>query len=79
MLPRRRFRGSTFKQEKIDFSLYELSKLWAQRVRYETISGDMYMLDMALHRATASKGQWIEKKSYIRLLELRVRAELKIG
>ena len=37
------------------------------------------MLDMALHRATASKGQWIEEKSYIRLLELRVRVELKIG
>ncbi len=65
--------------ETYDLSLYELSKLWALRVRHEGISGDMYMLDMALHRATASKGQWIEEKSYIRLLELRVRVELKIG
>lgn len=65
--------------ESYNLSLYELSKLWAQRVRYETISGNMYMLDMALHRAAASKGKWIEKKSYIRLLELRVQVELKIG
>lgn len=65
--------------ESYNLSLYELSKLWAQRVRYESISGDMYMLDMALHRATALKGRWIEKKSYIRLLELRVQAELKLG
>ena len=42
--------------ETYDLSLYELSKLWALRVRHEGISGDMYMLDMELHRATASKG-----------------------
>ena len=65
--------------ESYNLSLYELSKLWAQRVRHESLSGDMSMLDMALHRATASKGQWIEKEGYIRLLELRVRVELKIG
>lgn len=65
--------------ESYNLSLYELSKLWAQRVRYESISGDMYMLDMALHRAAALRGRWIEKKSYIRLLELRVKVELEIG
>lgn len=65
--------------ETYDLSLYELSKLWAQRVRYEGIDGDMYKLDMALHRATASKGQWIDKASYIQLLKLRVQVELKIG
>lgn len=65
--------------ESYDLSLYELSKLWEQRVRYESMSGDMYKVDMALHRATASKGEWIDKASYVRLLNLRVQVELKIG
>lgn len=62
-----------------DLSLYELAKLWAQRVRYEGMSGDIYKLDMALHRATASEGEWIDEKSYIRLLRLRVLVEVQIG
>lgn len=65
--------------ETFDLSLYELSKLWSQRVRYEGKRGDMLRLDMALHRATASKGQWIDKESYVRLLKLRVQVELQIG
>lgn len=65
--------------ESHNLSLYELSKLWEQRVRYESISGNMYMLNKAIHRATALKGKWIEKKSYIHLLELRVQVELEIG
>ncbi|MGB5492487.1 MAG: energy transducer TonB [Woeseiaceae bacterium] len=62
-----------------ELSLYELSKLWAQRVRYEGKRGDMHKLDMALHRATASKGEWIDKKSYVRLLKLRTQVEIGIG
>ena len=62
-----------------DLSLYELSKLWAQRVRYEGLRGDMRGMDEALHRATASKGQWIERDEYIRLLKLRVQVEISIG
>lgn len=62
-----------------ELSLYELSKLWAQRVRYEGKKGDMHKLDLALHRATASKGQWIDEDSYVRLLKLRAQVELQIG
>lgn len=64
-----------------DLSLYELSKLWALRVRYEGAGGDtdMYKLDRALHRATASKGEWIDKASYVRLLKLRVQIEMVLG
>lgn len=65
--------------ETYELSLYELSKLWAQRVRYEGKIGNMHGLDMALHRATASKGEWIDKDSYVRLLKLRVQVELQIG
>lgn len=61
-----------------NLSLYELAKLWAQRVRYEAVHGDMYKLHMALTRATASNGQWIEKKSYVQLLALRIRVEAKL-
>jgi hypothetical protein len=60
-------------------SLYELSKLWGLRVLHEAVSGDLYKLDMALHRACASKGRWIDKASYIRLLQIRVQVELKMG
>ena len=65
--------------ETYDLSLYELSKLWAQRVRYEVAVGDKYKLDMALHRATASSGAWIDQESYVQLLSLRVIVELQIG
>ena len=64
---------------RFDLSLYELAKLWAQRVRYEAAVGDTYKLHMALSRATASDGKWIDSKSYIRLLEARTRVELKLG
>lgn len=62
-----------------DLSLYEVSKLWALRVRFEVLAGDLQKLDLALHRATASDGQWIDKKSYIELLVLRVKVEATIG
>jgi tetratricopeptide (TPR) repeat protein len=62
-----------------DLSLYEMSKLWAQRVRIESLKGDLQELDVALHRATASDGQWIDKRSYIELLMLRVQVEALIG
>ncbi len=62
-----------------DLNMYELAKLWAQRVRYEATVGDLYKLDMALHRATASHGEWIDKRSYIRLLTFRTQVELQIG
>ncbi|MCH9696177.1 MAG: energy transducer TonB [Gammaproteobacteria bacterium] len=62
-----------------DLSLYELGKLWGQRVIYETKSGDLYNLDMALHRATASKGEWIDRKSYVQLLQLRIKTEVQLG
>jgi len=65
--------------ETYDLSLYELAKLWAQRVRYEGKRGDMYKLDMALHRATASDGEWIDHKSYVRFLKLRVQVEVNLG
>lgn len=65
--------------ESFDLSLYELAKLWAQRVRYEGKLGDMYKLDMALHRATASDGKWIDNSSYVRLLKLRLQVEINLG
>jgi len=65
--------------ENADLSLYELGKLWAQRARYEAESGDLYKLDMALHRATASKGEWIDKKSYVQLLQVLAKTEIQLG
>ncbi|MEM7430958.1 MAG: energy transducer TonB [Pseudomonadota bacterium] len=65
--------------ENYDLSLYEQSKLWAQRVRHESIEGDLYKLDRALHRATASDGKWIDEKSYRQLLELQVMVRLQLG
>jgi TonB family protein len=62
-----------------DLSLYELAKLWAQRVRYESKTGDMYKLNMALHRATASHGEWIDEQSYVQLLNIRAQVELRLG
>ncbi len=59
-------------------SLYEYSKLWAQRAKYELKKGDLYKLDLALHRASASKGKWIDAASYQELLALRVRVEVKL-
>ena len=60
-------------------SLYELTKLWAQRVRIEAARGDMIRLRMALHRATASDGQWIDENSYIQLMSLLVKVEVAMG
>lgn len=65
--------------ESDDLSLYELGKLWGQRVRYEAKTGDYYKLDMALHRATASKGAWIDKKSYVQLLQILTKVEIQLG
>lgn len=62
-----------------DLSLYESSKLWVQRAKYELNRGDLYMADLALRRASASKGKWIEAASYQQLLSLRVRVEAKLG
>jgi len=62
-----------------DLSLYELGKLWAQRVRYEGKIGDMSKLHSALHRATASNGEWIDPESYLALLQLRVKVEISLG
>lgn len=60
-------------------SLYELTKLWAQRVRIEAARGDFTRLRMALQRATASDGQWIDKGSYIQLMTLLVKVEVAMG
>jgi TonB family protein len=60
-------------------SLYELSKLWAQRARMDLAQGNLDALHIALHRATISEGRWIEKDSYLGLLALRVRVELSLG
>ncbi len=65
--------------ETYNLSLYELSKLWAQRVRYEALTGDMHGLNRALYRATASNGEWIEKKDYHRLLNLSAQVEVQLG
>ena len=65
--------------ETFDLNMYELAMLWAARVRYEVKTGDMYRLDMALHRATASHGEWIEQKNYVQLLALRSKVELHLG
>lgn len=62
-----------------DLNMFELTMLWALRVRYEGKIGDTYKLDMALHRATASNGEWISKKSYAQLLSLRSSVELQLG
>ena len=62
-----------------DMSLYELSKLWEQRVRYENKIGDLYKIDMAIHRAAMSKGAWIEKKGYVQLLALRAKVQTNLG
>lgn len=60
-------------------SLYEMSKLWAQRVPLEAARGDFTRLRMALQRATASKGRWIDTKSYVRLVTLLVKVEVSMG
>jgi len=62
-----------------NLSLYELGKLWAQRVRYEALVGDYYKLNMALKRATASHGSWIEPESYVQLLKARTQVEVHLG
>lgn len=62
-----------------DLSLYELSKLWQQRARYEQLRGDLARLDVALHRATASLGRWNDEKSYIKALRLRIETEVRLG
>lgn len=62
-----------------DLSLYELGKLWSQRVRYEAVAGDLHKINMALHRATASNGEWIDEKSYVGLLQYRIKVELQLG
>ena len=66
-----------YESEKL--TLYELGKLWAQRVRYEAKVGDYYRLNMALKRATASHGSWIEPENYIRFLKLRTQVEMHLG
>lgn len=60
-------------------SLYELTKLWAQRVRIEAARGDFIRLRMALQRATASDGEWIDERSYIQLMTLLVKVEVAMG
>ena len=62
-----------------DLSLYELGKLWAQRVRIDALQGDFYKMNMALERATASHGSWTEKDSYVQLLKLQTQVELHLG
>ena len=60
-------------------SLYELGKLWSQRVRHEAMAGDVYRTHMALTRATASHGDWIDKDSYVQLLSVRAQLEIQLG
>lgn len=60
-------------------NLYELAMIWSQRVRYEGKTGDLLKLDLALHRASASDGRWIDEKSYRALLEVRVKVEIQLG
>jgi TonB family protein len=60
-------------------NLYELGKIWAQRVRYEALAGDLYTLDVALHRASASNGQWMEQEHYFQMLAFRIKVELQLG
>ncbi|MBT8083505.1 MAG: energy transducer TonB [Gammaproteobacteria bacterium] len=60
-------------------NLYELAMIWSQRVRYQAKRGDFLKLDLALHRATASDGQWTEEENYQRLLEIRVKVEIQLG
>ena len=60
-------------------SLYELGKLWALRATYELSRGDLYSPDLALQRATAFDGQWIDHKSYLNLLSTRVRVKYRLG
>ena len=69
-------------QELIDsdrLNLYELGKIWAQRVRYEALAGDLFTLDLALHRASASNGQWMEHEHYVQMLAFRIKVELQLG
>jgi TonB family protein len=60
-------------------NLYEIAMIWSQRVRYEAKKGDFLKLDLALHRATASDGRWIEEENYARLLDIRVKVEIQLG
>ena len=60
-------------------NLYELGRLWGQRVRHELKTGDVLKLDLALRRATASNGRWIESETYHYLLHMRVRVQAQIG
>ena len=60
-------------------NLYELGRLWEQRVRYELKSGDLLKLDLALRRASASRGEWIEPETYQNLLAIRVKVQAQMG
>lgn len=62
-----------------DLSLYEIAKVWVLRARYESLKGDPYLVDMALHRASVSGGQFIEEESYQAILAMRVKTELLLG
>lgn len=60
-------------------SLYEISKLWTLRARYEILRGDDHALRVALQRATASDGQWIDRRSYRDLLANQVTIDYRLG
>ena len=60
-------------------SLYDHATLWAKRALYEVAAGELTNMDVALHRATISKGKWLDKDDYVELLKLRVNVELRIG
>lgn len=60
-------------------NLYELGRLWELRVRYELETGDLLKLDLALRRASASNGEWIEPETYQQLLALRTRIQAQMG
>lgn len=62
-----------------DLNLYEISRLWTQRVNYALARGDYDMADLAIHRATASDGEWIEEDTYAALLAARISIELHLG
>ena len=60
-------------------NLYEQSKLWGQKARYEILAGNLLKADVALRRASVSGGQWLDDRSYIEILKLRTQVQLRIG
>lgn len=60
-------------------NLYELSKLWSLRAQLALIQNDAVAAELALLRATANNGEWLDKYTHQSLLLAKVHIEIEIG